>query len=153
MLRLELATQAHVDYLAPRLRQADKDEIKALGCDPQKGLQESFECSEPAFSGVDEQGNCVIMFGATTYVPGILAMLWMLSSDDIYKHRIQFLKESRKYLDELNKRWPILFNFCDVRNTDHIRWMQWLDYTFINRHECFGQEQRPFYEFVRVRRD
>ncbi len=153
MLHLEKATLDHAYYLSPRLREADILELTAVGSSPIKALVEGVMYSEPALAGVNQHGECVVMFGACTNEPSISASLWMLSSNDIFKHHIQFLRESRKFLDAFNDKWPVLFNVCDVRNGAHVRWMKWLDYVFINKHGEYGLEKRPFYEFVRLRKN
>lgn len=150
MLIPRLATMEDVDYLAPRLRQADLDEIQAAsGRCPREVLLQGLEVSEPAFVGADEWGTPIVMFGACTHEPG-LAAVWLLSTDDLYNHRISFLRQSRKGMDAVNRKWPVLFNYCDARNVVHINWLRGLGFTFIARHEHYGVERRPFLEFVRV---
>jgi hypothetical protein len=152
MPAVRVATMADVEYLAPRLRKADVDELRAgHGNTALEALTLGLEVSEPPLVGVDDDDKAVIMFGVTTLEEGLLGGAWMLSSDEIYKHHFTFLKHSRRILDEFNDRWPVLTNVCDERNVDHIRWMRWLDYTFLARHPNYGVEKRPFIEFVRVK--
>ena len=66
------------------------------------------------------------------------------------KWRRDFLHTSRILVEEWQKRFPILQNFIDARNVTHIRWLRWLDFTFISRREQHGPFGLPFYEFVRI---
>lgn len=151
MTFIRRASLEDAEYLAPRLRQADVAELQAgCGSSPLEALTESVRLSSEAFTAGVE-GEPIIMFGVAPIIPGKLGGAWMLSSDKIYDHIRPFLRQSKDVLDRLNTTWPVMFNYCDERNEDHIKWMLWLDYTFIARHERFGVEKRPFLEFVRVK--
>lgn len=152
MLTIRLSTPEDVEFLAPRLRAADIDEMKAhSGTDPYTALSEGLRLSEPCLTAANEQDEAVIMFGVSTVEERLLGCAWMLSSDEIYKHRVSFLRQSRGVLDAFNDRWPCLWNVCDERNTAHIMWMKALNYTFLRRIPNFGVEGRTFLEFVRVK--
>ena len=55
-----------------------------------------------------------------------------------------FLRHRRDVTDVLTKDYKILFNYVDAQNELHIKWLKWLDFTFINRHEKFGFRKDPF---------
>ncbi len=151
MPAIRVATEEDVEYLAPRLREADKAELAAgFGLTSYQALMESYRASDPPYVGVDDDDVPVLMFGVAPIAPK-LGSVWMLSTDDIYKHIRVFLRQSRATLDGFNKRWPVLFNYCDERNVAHILWMKKLGYTFIARHPTFGVARTPFLEFVRVK--
>jgi hypothetical protein len=79
--------------------------------------------------------------------------VWLLGTDALATRPLagQFLRQSRFWLTALHEGCaPILHNVIDARNTLHIRWLQWLGFTFIKRHEVFGVEGRPFLEFMRL---
>jgi hypothetical protein len=48
------------------------------------------------------------------------------------------------------RRFPLLHNFTDARNVVHHRWLRWLGFNFIARHERYGAAGLPFLEFVRI---
>lgn len=79
------------------------------------------------------------------------AVIWMLSTPEIYKHAQVFVPYSKQIWDAYNERYPILTNFTDCRNTRHHTWLKWLGAKFIRRVDSFGAESRPFYEFVSYR--
>jgi hypothetical protein len=76
--------------------------------------------------------------------------IWLLATDDIEKYQITFLRHSKKVLKELQQDYLALHNYVDARNSLHIKWLKWMGFTFINKLDRFGVEQRPFYEFVRI---
>jgi len=136
--------------LAPRLRQADIDEVKAAsGLDPLTALTLSLQISPLCFT-VFGDGLQLAMFGAKPEDNPTIGRIWMLGSDEIHDHRFGFLRKSREWVDYLQERHPLLYNYIDARNTVHIRWLQWLGFSFINEVHGYGFEQRLFYQFVRI---
>tara|TARA_R100001594_G_scaffold98085_1_gene132514 strand:- start:234 stop:632 length:399 start_codon:yes stop_codon:yes gene_type:complete len=131
------------------MRSADRDEIKAaLGKSPFDGLIDSVALSDVPFTIMADQEPAA-MFGAGPVVSGV-GCIWLLGTDLILQNSTRFLRESRYWLEICAKPYDLLFNYVDERNSAHIRWIKWLGFTVINRHEKFGVEQRPFLEFVRI---
>ncbi|WP_448955724.1 hypothetical protein [Labrys neptuniae] len=152
MPAVRIATKEDVEFLAPRLRKADLEELAVgSGTSAYDALMEGLVVSHPAYTGVDDDGTPILMFGAAETHPKA-ACVWMLSSDALLDHVFPFLRRSRKMLDEFNDKWPVLYNVCDERNTAHVQWMQKLGYTFINRHPEYGVGKMPFLEFVRTKK-
>lgn len=138
--------------LAPRLRQADLMEIDAAsGENPLQALIRGFEQSwQPFTMLVDDQP--IGMFGAVPMDKDFLtAAIWLLSTDDLFNVRYQFLRNSRLWLDVLHKPFSIVFNYVDARNTVHVKWLKWCDFKFIAKHDQFGYRKQPFYEFVKIK--
>ncbi len=81
----------------------------------------------------------------------MLGYVWMVATDRLVKYQREFIRESRKWLDEAHEEYPMLGNFVDARNTLHIRWLDWMGFHFINRFEEWGFERRPFLQFVRIK--
>jgi hypothetical protein len=140
-----------VSKLAPVMRQADIDEVKAAsGHSPEVALLMGMCHSRPAYTFLDPEGNVAGMFGVVPSTE-ISGAVWMLGGTSVERYPITFLKNCRKWTDHLNELYPVLFNVVDERNELHIKWLKWMGFSFINKHEAYGVEQRPFYEFVRVR--
>jgi len=132
-------------YLADKLRYEDKREIlDASGFAPYGGLLKSFVNSEVCFTIVDKDDVPVGMFGVSK-VGGI----WLLASDEIFRIRFSFLRESRKVVDFLNNKYPKLWNYVDCRNDLHIRWLKWCGFKFLRKIN-YGVSQKPFYEFIKI---
>lgn len=55
--------------------------------------------------------------------------VWMLATDELLEHRTLFLRESRRWIDSYADRYA-LWNWVDVRNIEHIHWLQWLGCAF-----------------------
>ncbi|WP_164754467.1 phage protein Gp13 family protein [Mesorhizobium sp. M7A.F.Ca.CA.004.02.1.1] len=105
------------------------------------------------WAGIDENGECFGLFGVDPVKGpgGHLGIVWMVTTDDIFKHRRDLLKLAPKWLDRLHKVRPLLGNHIDARNTTHIRWLRRMGFSFLRTHAEFGVEKRPFHEFARLR--
>ena len=62
----------------------------------------------------------------------------------------RFSAKNANVVTMFNEKHPLLSNYVDAINELHIKWLKWCGFTFINKHEKYGVEQRPFYEFVRL---
>lgn len=139
--------------LAARLRAADLQEIQAnLGEDPLIVLVRSIVISDPCYVVVGEDDKPMALFGAAPDTGDAeIGMVWLLGSNELVDHPFFVLRNSRKWVEKLHQRYKILWNCVDARNEVHIRWLKWCGFEFIRLIEQYGVEQRPFYEFEKVR--
>lgn len=152
-IRIRLARAGDADGLAPRLRAADLQEIKAnVGADPLVVLERGVAESDPCYALVDGGGRPLALFGA---VPdpdcAEVGRVWLLGSDELARQRFFVLRNSREWIERLHQRYRVLWNFVDARNEVHIRWLKWCGFTFVRLVEKYGAEQLPFYEVSKVR--
>jgi len=153
MITIRRAKVADAISLAPRLRLADRSEcMAALGMSPEAVLPLLVQQGNYVWAGVDEVGEVFGLFGVDP-VKGMdsLGIVWMVTTDDIFKHRRNLLKLAPKWLDRLHKVRPLLGNHIDARNTTHIHWLKRMGFSFLRTHTEFGVEKRPFHEFARLR--
>jgi len=136
-------------YIAENIREDDRREILAFsGEEPLEAMVSGFIHSDSPRT-VLVGDTPVAMFGSGPVEPRV-GSVWLLGTDGIEDISIQFLRESKYWLEHLYENYDLLFNYVDERNTVHIKWLKWLGFKFINRHEKFGVEKRPFFEFVRI---
>jgi hypothetical protein len=144
------ATIADCESLAPRLRKEDAAEaLAASGIPAEYALKFARLHADPMV--VDISGTPEMIFGLKP-IDAVEARPWMLGTSVAFtpKWRRTFLHASRIAVEEWQKRFPLLHNFIDARNTTHKRWLSWLGFHFIARHEHYGPFGLPFYEFVRI---
>ena len=116
-----------VDYLAIRLRDCDVNEIWASNRQtPEAALKEGLECSAPCWT-LTNKGNPVAMFGCgpNASAPDMYGCIWLLASDELEAVKTTFLKQSRRFIAEMLKTYPVLFNLVDNRNRVSIEWLKW----------------------------
>jgi len=146
-------TVEDVEYIAPRLRQADISEcFAATGREPLGILQQGLNLGDITLTlrapNDDRVGLCGVVPSASLPEAGVV---WMVATDDIYQHQITFLRNSKRALQYLSEDYLVLYNCVDARNSLHIKWLKWMGFTFIKKHENYGAEKRLFYEFVRIK--
>ncbi len=152
MPEIRTARAEDVPVLAPRLRAADKRELKAAtGKGPKTALRDSFEVSSKVHSIVE--GNDVLgMFGVTPHPEDFLTGLcWGVSAPELMtgKHKLWFIRNSPRILEIQHRHFPELWGLIDARNTRHLRWLEWTGFQ-LGATYCVGPERRPFVEFRRT---
>lgn len=149
---VSIATQEHIGFLKPRLRESDIRECEAsLGISGSEGLQRSFNTSAFCWTGFYGK-EPVLIFGV-----GALNLLsdygapWMLASDEIRKVSVALLRESRDYVQKMLDLYPVLMNYIDARQDTSIRWLRWCGFTVEPAHP-WGILGLPFHPFWMRRR-
>ncbi len=139
------ARPSHIRTIARRMRQADRDEIAAAsGRSPGSALVFSLRKSSAAWTAiVDGQPEVMFGVGDINILAGVGAP-WLLGTDAVEKHYIQFLRKSVSFRDQLLARYSVLRNFVDARNKASIRWLKWLGFQFSEPIDFRGH---PFFMF------
>lgn len=149
--RWRVATPEDISWVVTRLRNEDREECRAMwGVDPASffsvvGTNDDTYC---IFNG---QGTPVALAGVAPVVssPGV-AQIWMVATPELEKHSIEFLKYSKKFIEEVIAPFRLVYNYVDARNEVHLKWLRWCGFTFINKLPRWGAEARPFYTFIKV---
>ncbi len=145
-------TVEDIDHLAPKLRKADKQECLAYtGQMPLSILHTALLHGDITLTLRTPEGKRIGICGVAPSPFEKAGVIWMCATDAIMKHQMAFLRRSKSALDYLGADYDILHNCVDARNTVHIRWLKWMGFHFIKKHEAYGVEQRPFYEFIRIK--
>jgi hypothetical protein len=141
------ATQYHVDLIAPRLRQADRDEVFASSGRPvEEAVQESFESTGRTWA-VELKEEPMMLFGVASYSAlHYEGIPWMLATDRIHEVARVFLRESRSWVFRMAEGFARLENWIDVRNAVSIRWLKWCGFT-MEEAEPYGPFGLPFHRF------
>ena len=144
------STQEDVNYLVDNLRPEDTQEVLASHGSTRDALQ----------VGLDESDECwTIIVTDTEEIAGIYgvakqddmtAIPWLLTTPAIQKVWLPFLRGSRTWVNDINKKYPILYNAVDAEYTLAINWLKFVGFTFIKKHDKWGVGNKPFLEFVRI---
>ena len=140
----------HAYQLAPVMKHADREEVKAAsGLEPLEVLLKSLELSEKAYAIMvrDE----VIALGGLVPLTAQIGIPWALTSDKIALYPKQFCKITKELIKGFHKTYPLLTNFCDARNATTIRWLKWCGFKFIGTISNYGVKKIPFVQFVSVK--
>lgn len=147
------ASVADACDVAARLREEDRQEVLAAdGLEPSLVLPALVREGREVFAAGIEGGPPEVLFGCDP-VEGtpVLGIIWLVSTPALYRHPKEFVRTSRRIFESYHARYPVLGNYVDARNTDHIRWLQRMGCRMLRRIESFGAQSRPFFEFASVR--
>jgi hypothetical protein len=138
--------------LAPLLREEDKKEIWAYtGKEPYEALLNGVLLSDVVHTVVASNHVPIAIFGVLTHQKwSEVGVVWLLGTPLLKEYRMQFLRNSRDWVQWMHQKWPILHNYVYAENRLHITWLKWLGFKLINLHQEFGINREPFYEFVRI---
>jgi len=145
-IRVRKSVKGDLRDIADRMRNADKKEIWASNNIAPlealiKGLDNSVYCRTV------ENGRAILMFGvAPEDILGNRAAVWMLSTDDLDNIKIHFLRNCRKYVDEMLEYYEYLENYVDCENTKCIQWLKFLGAN-IDEPAPYGVEGKLFRHF------
>lgn len=135
----------HIIDLLAHIRTADRLELESIrGWPVEHELIHAIEQSDRARACVCD-GKVLAIFGDATHNE-MFGLPWMVSSIWIETHRRAFLAQCRGVIDDMRTRHQYLINFADVRNTQAVRWLKWLGFTFLPPIP-YGLNNEPFYPF------
>jgi hypothetical protein len=113
--------------LAPRLRQADRDELYAAGHDDVVGiLKESVTTSVEAYA-FEVDGVVETLFGIAK--AGFMGVPWLLGSDALFGLRKALCVYPLEYIPRWRGEYSMLGNLVHVDNARSIRWLKHLGFT------------------------
>lgn len=145
--------QAWLLEIAENLRQGDRDEVQASSnLTPAEALLGSYSLSTHAYVILSTEGDPIAAFGAAPHAAGI-GIVWMLGTDGIEQEAFGIARRTRRYFDELNAAYFMLWNYIDARNATSMRWLRWGGFQLLEEHPEHGPERRPFYTFARINTD
>jgi hypothetical protein len=160
MMRVRPAQSEDAGELAPRLREADLREIRAVTREePRDVLRAGIAASDPGHAVVGAGGEVLALFGvipgpAPGADPGAATpagSVWLLGSDALVARPRAFVHLSRAALPLLFERYRSLGNVVDCRNVVHVRWLRWAGFTIHRTLSEYGVERRPFHAFSQTR--
>ena len=143
-VRQAIPEDAH--KLAPKMRKADREEIKAShNSTPLNALLFPFtQLKHKTFTIIGTEKEDVIgMFGVVPCETKNYGIAWLLSSEELLNHTRQFLRECPKWVNEMSKDYKYLYNYVDERNIVAIKWLQFLGFKDIETLP-YGYEKKNF---------
>ena len=138
-----------LNYVVKNLRVMDKIEVfYQTGQNPEDAVKLSYLYTKENMAIADDNANPIGLCGVVSD-----GCIWMVATDELFtnkKYRIQLIRQGRKWVDNLLKNYKLLYNMVYAENDSAIKWLKALGFTFINYHEEYGTESKPFYEFLRI---
>lgn len=148
MAHVRRAISADIAFLAPKMRKADRDEIKASdNIGAAEALMTPFqEKGHRTWSVIGTEEEYVVgMFGSVPTLDRDYGVAWLLSSDELFNYKKEFIRQSPEWVAQMGKNYKYLYNWVDCRNTKSIKWLKHLGFKEIQRDEHYGKGKMPFY--------
>lgn len=153
---IDRASRADAMALAPHLRAADVEEIRAAsGLAPAEALRRSYELSSHVWAVRELDGPPTappIAPPIALWGVGPLSLVegrgcpWLLATDAFEGLGPDIARLSRPLMAAMRELYPRLENRVDARHTRAVRWLAWLGFT-IDPAQAWGVEGRPFHRF------
>ncbi len=145
------ATVHHALDLAPRIRRDDKWEVMcSSGLNSVDALTQSIQFSEMCWTALLD-GRPEICWGVCKFPPNpSMGIVWLLSSEEMYKIPGRFVRESHTYVDKMLKVFPTLFNYVYVGNMPSRKWLENMGFAASERIEEYGVGKQPFLLYSRT---
>lgn len=141
-----------IEAMKDNMRKEEIVELQAsYDFTPEQGLSVSFVSSSHRLTAVLD-GKPFAMFGVVpdSYM-GHSAQVWLLTTNDLEKAKMRFLKMSKIVIQFFLSKYSILYNHVDARHRLCIRWLHWCG-AQINPAQAFGVKSLPFHFFTFDRR-
>lgn len=114
-----------IKEIADHMREIDVFEMHAIGVtDVEDGIRRSIEESDVVLFLADGRQRPLCIFGVSreSYEHG--HVIWCLGTDDIDKHKKDFVLFSRYVLTWWTNQYGRLFNYVSAKNDKSIRWLK-----------------------------
>jgi len=151
-VRLFAPDAADLRYLAANLREADVQELRAVhgpDLDLEHCLRQSVLASEECFVACTAYGEPMAVFGvAPISLLGGEGCPWMLGTESLHHYGREIVTLSRAKMAEWGRRYGLLFNYVDARNTRALRWLKRSGFG-VFAPAPYGVEGRPFHRVER----
>ena len=138
-----------LNHVVKHMRNMDKMEAYyQTGKQPEEALRLSYLYGQTNMAIADDNDNPIGLCGVISD-----GCIWMVATDELFnnrKYKIQLIREGRKWVNNLLKSYDLLYNMVYAENHSAIKWLKSLGFTFVNYHEEYGKESKPFYEFLRI---
>lgn len=147
--RIVPAEVSHLLPIAASMRAADRREVWASHRDtPYEALSRSLGASEKAWTAIVDDAPAVVWGVARGgSVFSRKGLPWMLGTDDIAKYWLEFLKQSRPWVDLMREGYELLENYVHGENQLSIKWLRWCGFQVsLEETKIHGEN---FYRFSR----
>ena len=149
--RVVPAVAAHVEALAPCLREADRREIRAaFGRPADAVLRAGFRNAKRCWTVLAGE-RPIAMFGVGRRPQPRIGTAWLLASEEFERHGRQLRREGPYWVDALMIGHDVLTNFVPDENRVAVRWLTWLGFELLVLHRGVGTGGEDFWEFAAFR--
>ena len=154
MIAIDTIQPGDSDELILKLRESDKDEIKALSMGgPEAVIKQSVARSDFGYSARDEDGNLLCLFGVARLSElGDAGVIWLLGTDKLNENAKELVKQSRRMVQWMLKHhFTCLTNIVWVNNKASIKYLKAVGFKFSEAKRSFTGAE--YFKFTRMREE
>lgn len=126
MITTEEATESDILEFIQNVRDMDKEEVElATG----KTIAEVMQDWRKYNTQAVKCNGRLIGIGGVCFEEDLKrdsARVWLLLTNVVMNHKIEFLRWSKKWHDEALKKYKYIYNNVYMKNILHIKYLQWL---------------------------
>ena len=146
---LRKANIKDLNHVCKNMREIDRLEaVYQTGQEPADALRLTYLAGEQVLTIAGDNDQPMGLCGVISD-----GCIWMICTDELFtnkKYKIQLIRKGREWVDNLLKSYKVLYNFVYAENHSAIKWLKSLGFTFVNYYKEYGEQKKPFYEFVRI---
>lgn len=132
------------------LRPEDLREYEAVRLTDPELIEAYILSSNPRLSVWECEEGPVAILGVSPLVEVGVGGVWAIAST-LAESRWRFaVRHTSECLATLSEGYRLLSNYKDTRNTQQIKWLHRLGFTFFRTEENFMGSGAPFHQFVRI---
>ena len=141
------ATTKDALLVGNNLRTDDRNELEGMGHNTLQ-LPIGVMMSDHAVSFYSPEGDIA---GVAGIVPldNQVGQIWMLCTPVIETHPFIFVRSAKKWLNNIQKEYKLLWNLADARNQVHHKLLKHLGFKAL-RTVPIGPNNIPYYEIVKL---
>ncbi len=150
---LQKAEKGDGSAIAPFLRQCDIDELTATrghGVNLAEVLEQAISLSQGDSWVCMDHGEVVALGGVRPSPDiGLAGIAWMVAAYGCPPK--VFLKDIMPAVEEMKKKYEVICNVVDARNSKSIQWLSHLGFRFGDVLPYYGELRIPFIQFYMVK--
>jgi len=148
VVEVRAVTPDDVVELVVKMRQADVDELHALGIlDLVAAVRASVAHSAFSYAFViDGALACIIGVAPAAGMFDPEGFPWMLGTDVVTRHQRVLMRTCRPYIQQMLRAYPHLFNYVHAENHRAVRWLKRIGFT-LEPAAPWGPMGAPFHRF------
>jgi hypothetical protein len=142
------ASTLDAEYVALNLQADDRREVEGLGyTNVSRALVLSVLSSDPAVTFWN-QNHMISGIAGVSRTDAHSGAIWMMTTPDIRACPKLFVKEARKWVDQLTS-FDVLYNVADPRNTLHMKLLHLLGFKKLG-YKVVGPNRLTYVEFAKL---
>lgn len=133
-MKVREVVESDLTNIIPLLRDHDRRTAERLGVDPLLVLRYTFDRGSPMqIALVDDRP--LAMWGIEWKTMLSVASLWMITTDEVQKNPVSFLRESRRVVKLWAETYGTLEGMVDSDFDTSVRWLRWLGFREVEEGE------------------